>query len=114
MNLLALIPVLILVQASYFDTHGTITGVTSPSEIYIDNKVIALEGVDASGLSRGQYALLMNDITSWLSGKDVFVKGPYVYFDLQGSYNSESINEMIQKEILNIEETWPYCCYISS
>ncbi len=100
--MLALIPVLILVQASYFDTQGTITGVTSPSEIYVDGKVIKLEGVDASSLSGGQYAFLMNDIASWLYGKDVFVKGAHVYFDLQGSYNSESINEMIQKEILNI------------
>lgn len=111
MNLLALIPVMILVQASYFDMQGTVTSVTSPSEIFVDGKVIKLAGVDASSLSWGQYNFLMNDLASWLNGKDVFVKGSSVYFDLQGSYNSESINEQIQKEILNIKETWPYCCY---
>lgn len=107
MNLLALIPVMILVQASYFDMQGTVTGVTSPSELLVDGKVIKLDGVDASVLSYEQYSFLMNDLPSWLSGKDVFVKGSSVYFDLQGSYNSESINEMIQKEILNIKETYP-------
>jgi hypothetical protein len=107
MNLLALIPVMILVQASYFDMQGTVTSVTSPSELLVDGKVIKLEGVDASVLSYEQYSFLMNDLPSWLSGKDVFVKGSSVYFDLQGSYNSESINEMIQKEILNIKETYP-------
>ena len=111
MNLLALIPVLILVQASYFDMQGTIKDVVTPTDILVDNKTIKLADVDISGLTNGQYIYLMYDIKPWLTGKDVFVKGSYVYFDLQGSYNSVSINEMIQKEIENIKENWPYCCY---
>lgn len=108
MNMLALIPVLIMVQASYFDMNGTIKDVMSPNEMLIDNKTIKLADVDASGLTSRQYLFLMNDIEPWLVGKDVFVKDSRVYFDLQGSYNSISINEMIQKEITNIEENWPY------
>jgi hypothetical protein len=36
------------------------------------------------------------------------VKGNYVYFDLQGAYNSESINEMIQKEIMDLRDQQYY------
>jgi len=56
----------------------------------------------------------MDDLRSSLQGKDVFVKGGYVYFDLTGSYNSHSINEMTQKEISDLKEMrnffYDECC----
>ena len=47
----------------------------------------------------------MRDLKDYYIGKDVFVKGNYVYLDLQGAYNSESLNEIIQKEILKPERS---------
>ena len=84
---------------SSFDMKGTITNVLSPSSIVIGIDVVNLGGVDASGLYRSTYVYLMEDLRSYYIGKDVLVKGNYTYFDLNGAYNSESINEMIQKEI---------------
>jgi hypothetical protein len=105
MNSLALIPVILLLQASNFDMQGTIVEVISPSSLLIGNSTVILADVDASSLTARQYAYLMNDLQSSLPGKDVFVKGGYVYFDLTGSYNSYSINEMTQKEISDLKET---------
>jgi hypothetical protein len=61
--------------------------VISPSSLLIGNNTVNLADVDASGLNQRQYAYLMDDLKSGLLGKDVFVKGGYVYFDLTGSYN---------------------------
>jgi hypothetical protein len=105
MNALAIIPVILLLQASYFDMQGTIVDVISPSSLLIGNDTVILADVVVSGLTARQYAYLMNDLQSSLLGKDVFVKGGYVYFDLTGSYNSQSINEMTQKEISDLEES---------
>ena len=105
MNSLALIPAILLLQASYFDMQGTIVDVISPSSLLIGNDTVILADVDASGLTARQYAYLMKDLQSSLPGKDVFVKGGYVYFDLTGSYNSHSINEMTQKDISDLKET---------
>ena len=110
MNALALIPVILLLQASYFDMQGTIMNVISPSSLMIGNHTVTLVDVDASGLNQRQYAYLMDDLRSSLLGKDVFVKGGYVYFDLAGSYNSVSINEMIQTEISDLKETLGFFC----
>jgi len=111
MNALMLIPLILLLPASYFDMQGTITGVVSPSMIIIgNNTTIELADIDASGLSAKQYGYLMNDLKASYVGKDVFVKGNYVYFDLQGSYNSVSINEMIQKQITDLKESRLYYC----
>jgi hypothetical protein len=110
MKTLALVPILLLAQASYFDMNGTIVDVLSPGSLLIGNKTVSLTDVDTSGLSGGLYAYLMNDLKKWLTGKDVFVKAGYVYFDLVGSYNSVSINEMIQKEISNLKDEMIYCC----
>jgi hypothetical protein len=104
MNALVLIPVILLLQASYFDMQGTIMEVISPSSLLIGNNTVNMADVDASDLSMRQYAYLMSDLESSLKGKDVFVKGGYVYFDLTGSYNSVSINEMTQKEISDLME----------
>jgi hypothetical protein len=104
MNALALIPVILLLQASYFDMQSTIMDVISPSSLLIGNNTVSLADVDASGMNQRQYAYLMDDLKSNLQGKDVFVKGGYVYFDLTGSYNSVSINEMIQNEISDLKE----------
>ncbi len=104
MNALVLIPVILLLQASYFDMHGTIMEVISPSSLLIGNNTVNMADVDASDLNMRQYAYLMSDLESSLKGKDVFVKGGYVYFDLTGSYNSVSINEMTQKEISDLME----------
>ena len=87
---------------SSFDLKGTITNVLSPSSIVIGRDVVNLDGVDASGLYRSTYVYLMEDLRSYYIGKDVLVKGNYTYFDLNGAYNSESINEMIQKEISDL------------
>ena len=111
MNALALIPVILLLQASYFDMQGTIINVISPSSLLIGNNTINLADVDASGLNQRQYAYLMDDLKRSLLGKDVFVKGGYVYFDLTGSYNSVSINEMTQKEISDLKEMSRFFCY---
>jgi hypothetical protein len=111
MNFLALIPILILVQASFFDMQGTITDVLSPNTLRIDDKLITLEGVDPSGLNRTQNYILMDNLRDWLIGKDVFVKGNYVYFDLNGSYSSVSINEMIQKDIQDIKDNFMNYAY---
>ena len=88
---------------SNFDMRGTITNVLSPSRIVIGRDMVNLDGVDPSGLYRFTYSYLMDDLKYYI-GKDVFVKGNYVYLDLQGAYNSESINELIQKEILGLRE----------
>ena len=87
---------------SSFDLKGTITNVLSPSSIVIGRDVVNLDGVDASGLYRSTYVYLMEDLRSYYIGKDVLVKGNYTYFDLNGAYNSESLNEMIQKEISDL------------
>jgi hypothetical protein len=87
---------------------GTITNVLSPSSIVIGSYVVNLVGVDASGLYRSTYVYLMEDLKSYYIGKDVLVKGNYTYFDLQGAYNSESINEMIQKDILDMQTAQDY------
>jgi hypothetical protein len=87
---------------SSFDMKGTITNILSPSSIVIGRDVVNLEGVDASGLYRSTYVYLMEDLRSYYIGKDVLVKGNYTYFDLNGAYNSESINEMIQIEISDL------------
>jgi hypothetical protein len=92
---------------SGFDMRGTITNVLSPSIIVIGKEVVNLDGVDPSGLYRFTYAYLMDDLRYYI-GKDVLVKGNYVYLDLQGSYNSESINEMIQKEISDLQDQQDY------
>ena len=87
---------------SSFDMKGTITNVLTPSSIVIGSNVVNLDGVDSSGLYRSTYYYLMEDLKSYYIGKDVLVKGNYVYFDLNGAYNSESINAMIQKEISDL------------
>lgn len=110
MNALALIPVILLLQASYFDMQGTIADVLSPSSLLIGNATINLADVDASGLNQRQYADLMDNLRGRLLKKDVFVKGGYVYFNLGGSYNSVSINEMIQKEISDLKELRRFYC----
>ncbi len=104
MILITLIPLLLLTQAPVFDMHGTITDVITPSSLKIDNKVVNLEGVDDSGLYMETYIALMYDLKNWLIGKDVIVNGNYAYFDLDGSYNSISINEMIQQEIQGLKD----------
>jgi hypothetical protein len=93
--------------SSGFDMRGTITNVLSPSSIVVDKAVVNLDGVDPSGLYRFTYSYLMDDLKYYI-GKDVLVKGNYVYLDLQGSYNSESINEMIQKEISDLRDQQDY------
>ena len=93
---------------SSFDMKGTITNVLSPSSMVIGRNVVNLDGVDASGLYRSTYVYLMEDLKSYYIGKDVLVKGNYTYFDLQGAYNSESVNEMIQKEILDLQKGQDY------
>jgi hypothetical protein len=90
------------VTNSSFDMKGTITNVLAPSSIVIGSNVVNLEGVDSSGLYRSTYYYLMEDLKSYYIGKDVLVKGNYAYFDLNGAYNSESINVMIQKDISDL------------
>ncbi|MFZ2471138.1 MAG: hypothetical protein WAW52_04260 [Methanothrix sp.] len=110
MNALALIPVILLLQASCFDMQGTIIDVISPSSLLIGNTTVSLADVDASGLNQRQYAYLMDDLKSSLQGKDIFVKDGYAYFDLTGSYNSYSINEMTQKDIADLKEMSRFYC----
>jgi hypothetical protein len=98
--------------SSYFDGKGTITRVLSPSSLVIDNEVVKLEGVDPSGLYSSTYAYLTEDLRTWLIGNDVFIKGNYVFFDLNGAFNSISINQQIQEEINNLRyEQYYDCCY---
>jgi hypothetical protein len=92
---------------SGFDMRGKITNILSPSSIVVDKAVINLGGVDSSGLYRFTFSYLMDDLKYYI-GKDVLVKGNYVYLDLQGSYNSISINEMIQKEISDLRDQQDY------
>jgi hypothetical protein len=108
MKMLALVPILLLTQVSYFDMQGTIVNVLSPTSLQIDSETVNLVGVDPSGITPGQCLYLIGDLKDWLIGKDVFVKGGYVYFDLVGSYNSVSINEMIQKEIQDLRDDLAY------
>jgi hypothetical protein len=84
--------------------QGTISDILAPNSLMINDKLITLEGVDPSGLSAVQNYVLMGNLRDWLIGKDVYVKGNYAYFDLQGSYSSISINEMIQEDIKDIKD----------
>ncbi len=101
------------VLATSFDTSGTISEVLTPSKVLIGNEEVNLEGVDTSDLNSGSYAYLMSDLKDWLTGKDVFVRGNHVYFNLNGAYNSVSINEMIQSEIADLlyEQYYDECCH---
>ncbi len=100
------------ISGSGFDMGGTITDVLTPSSILVDNVNVNLESVDSSDLNPASYAYLMRDLKEWLVGKDVFVRDGRVYFDLNGAYNSVSINENIQKEIDDLlEEQYYYLCY---
>jgi len=114
MNAIALIPIILVLQASYFDMQGTVLDVQSPSTLTIGNdtvnETITLDGVDASDLNHRQYSYLMNDIKPMLLGKSVFIKGGNVYFDLTGSYNSRSINEMINSEVEDLMAMRRYFC----
>jgi hypothetical protein len=87
---------------------GTITDVLTPSNILVGKEKVNLENVDSSNLNSAAYAYLTQDLKGWLIGKEVFVKGNRVYFDLNGAYNAVSINEMIQKEIADL---WDEQCY---
>jgi len=91
-----------------FDMKGTITNVLSPSSIVVGSNVVNLEGVDPSDLYVSTYFYLMEDLKGYYIGKDVLVKGNYVYFDLNGAYNSQSLNEMVQKEISDLQEVQNY------
>jgi hypothetical protein len=88
---------------SSFDMNGTITRVLSPSSIVIGKVAVSLDEVDASGLNNCAYSYLMNDLEYYV-GKNVLVIGNRVYLALNGAYNSESINEKIQREISMLEE----------
>ncbi|MFB3764175.1 MAG: hypothetical protein ACE14P_02895 [Methanotrichaceae archaeon] len=95
-----------------FDMQGTITDVLTPSSVLVGDKTINLAGVDSSGLNAAYYAYLMQDLKDYYIGKDVFVKGNYIYFDLGGEYNVDSINGKIQKEIDDLAEAQYYdTCY---
>ena len=87
--------------------NGTITRVLSPSSIVIGKVAVSLDEVDASGLNNCAYSYLMNDLQYYV-GKDVLVIGNKVYLALNGAYNSESINEKIQREISMLEEEQEY------
>lgn len=108
MNALVLIALISLLQAPHFDMQGTINRVSSPSSMVIGNgtlnKTVVLDGIDASGLNNKQYNYLMSDIQGYLTGKRVLVNGSYIYFDLVGSYNAQSINRMIEKKISDLEQ----------
>jgi hypothetical protein len=101
------------VSASSFDMSGTITDVLTPSSVLIGKEKVDLVGVDSSDLNSAAYAYLMIDLKEWLIGKEVYVKGNRVYFDLNGAYNSVSINEMIQKDIADLwyEQYYNRCYY---
>ncbi|MGV8126081.1 MAG: hypothetical protein ACP5PV_02575 [Methanothrix sp.] len=87
--------------------NGTITKVLSPSSIVIGTVAVHLDDVDASGLNNCAYPYLMRDLEYYI-GKNVFVKGNKVYLDLIGAYNSVSVNEQIQMEILSLEKDQEY------
>ena len=93
---------------SGFDMKGTITHVLSPASIVVGNVTVNLDGINSSGLSSSAYFRFMEELKSYYIGKDVLVRGNYAYFDLHGSYNSESINEMIQRQISDQEATERY------
>jgi hypothetical protein len=98
---------------SNFDMNGTIANVLSPSSFVVDNVRVKLNGVDASSLNWCMYSCLLSDLKQYYTGKDVFVEKNNVYLDLLGSYNSESINEHIQKEIESLMEEQDHgalCC----
>jgi hypothetical protein len=99
-------------SSSGFDMSGTITEVLDASTILVGKEKINLEGIDPSDLNSASYSYLMMDLSDWLIGKDVFVKGSRVYFDLNGAYNSVIINEMIQKEVDDLwDEQYYHTCY---
>lgn len=93
---------------SGFDMKGTITHVLSPASIVVGNVTVNLDGINSSGLSSSAYFRFMEELKSYYIGKDVLVRGNYAYFDLHGSYNSESINEMIQRQISDQEAAERY------
>jgi len=96
---------------SSFDMNGTIIRVLSPSSIVLGKVAVSLDEVDASGLNNCAYSYLMNDLQYYV-GKDVLVIGNKVYLALNGAYNSESINEKIQREIsmLEVEQEYGNLC----
>ncbi len=93
---------------SGFDMKGTITYILTPASIVVGNVTVNLDGINATGLSSSAYICLMEDLKRYYIGKDVLVKGNYAYFDLHGSYNSESINEMIQRQISDLQTAQRY------
>lgn len=93
---------------SGFDMKGTITYILTPASIVVGNVTVNLDGINATGLSSSAYIYLMEDLKRYYIGKDVLVKGNYAYFDLHGSYNSESINEMIQRQISDLQTAQRY------
>jgi len=110
----ALIILASLMQTPLFDMQGTIIRVNSPSSMVIGNetvnRTVLLDGVDASGLNNLQYDYLMRDLQGYLPKKTVLINGSQVYFDLVGSYNSQSINEMIEKKISHLEQMPEFFC----
>lgn len=101
-----------MAASSSFDMSGTITEVLNPTTILVGKEKITLEGVDPSDLNSASYTYLMMDLNGWLLGKDVLVKGNRAYFDLNGAYNSVSINEMIQKEVDDLwDEQYYHTCF---
>jgi len=108
MNGLFLIVLVSLIQSPQFDMQGTIIRVNSPSSLVIGNdtvnKTVILDGVDSSGLNNLKYNYLMRDLQEYLPKKSVLVNGTNVYFDLVGSYNARSINDMIENKISDLEE----------
>lgn len=109
MNVMAALIILVsLYQTPIFDMEGTINRVNSPSSLVIGNetanRTVLLDGVDASGLNNHQYDYLMRDLQGYLPKKRVLVSGSQVYFDLVSSYNAQSINEMIEKKISDLEQ----------
>ena len=115
MNFIAATVILVsLLQTPHFDMQGTIIRVNSPSSVVIGNetvnRTVLLDGVDASGLNNLQYDYLMKDLQGYLPKKRVLINGSQVYFDLVSSYNSQSINETIEKKISHLEQMPDYFC----
>ena len=114
MNALYLIILVSLIQSPQFDMQGSIIRVNSPSSMVIGNETanitVLLEGVDASGLNNLKYDYLMRDLKEYLPKKRVLINGSQVYFDLMGSYNSQSINDMIENKISDLEQMPDYFC----
>jgi hypothetical protein len=115
MNFIAAMIILVsLLQTPHFDMQGTIIRVNSPSSVVIGNetanRIVLLDGVDASGLNNLQYDYLMRDLQGYLPKKRVLVNDSQVYFDLVGSYNAQSINEMIEKKISHLEQIPDFFC----